>query len=116
MPCRTGWCSRWSGPADARGSRQRPTRGPIYFTRTTDEGEAWEEARSLFDPGRNSQTIGDHRQAPDAGSLFLGDYIGLVDTDADGDGVSDTFVPFFTQSNSESDPATIYSSLASPQP
>ena len=33
-------------------------KGPIYFTRTTDGGETWEQARSLFDPGRNSQTIG----------------------------------------------------------
>jgi hypothetical protein len=69
----------------------------------------WEETRI-------TPTSFDHRQAPDAGGLFLGDYIGLVDTDADGDGVSDTFVPFFTQSNDESDPSTIYSSLVSPQP
>ena len=33
-------------------------KGPIYFTRTTDGGATWEQARSLFDPGRNNQTIG----------------------------------------------------------
>ena len=58
----------------------------------------------------------DLRQAPVANGYFLGDYIGLAATDADDDGTEDTFVSFFTQSNSASDPATIYSSQISPQP
>jgi hypothetical protein len=33
-------------------------RGPSYFARTTDGGEAWEPARVIFDPGLNNQTIG----------------------------------------------------------
>lgn len=33
-------------------------KGPAYFTRTTDGGDTWEEARSIYDPGRNNQTIG----------------------------------------------------------
>lgn len=33
-------------------------KGPAYFTRTTDGGETWEEARPIYDPGRNNQTIG----------------------------------------------------------
>lgn len=32
--------------------------GPTYFTRTTDDGATWEMARSIFNPGRNDQTIG----------------------------------------------------------
>jgi hypothetical protein len=32
--------------------------GPTYFARTVDGGETWEQARSIYDPGVNSQTIG----------------------------------------------------------
>jgi hypothetical protein len=32
--------------------------GPAYFTRTTDGGLTWEPARSIYDPGISSQTIG----------------------------------------------------------
>jgi hypothetical protein len=32
--------------------------GPAWFARTTDGGLTWEEARPIFDPGTNSQTIG----------------------------------------------------------
>ena len=32
--------------------------GPTIFARTTDGGNTWEAARSIFDPGPNSQTIG----------------------------------------------------------
>ena len=58
----------------------------------------------------------DMRQAPVAVGYFLGDYIGLTGTDDNDDGASDTFVAFFAQSNNPADPATIYSSLISPQP
>ena len=33
------------------------SRGPTYFSRTTDGGTTWEVARSIYDPGANSQTI-----------------------------------------------------------
>src|SRR6185312_11798852 len=33
-------------------------RGPIWFARSTNGGASWEQARSLFDPGQNDQTIG----------------------------------------------------------
>jgi hypothetical protein len=33
-------------------------RGPAWFSRTTDGGETWESARQIFDPGQESQTIG----------------------------------------------------------
>ena len=58
----------------------------------------------------------DMRQAPVAVGYFLGDYIGLTGTDENDDGASDTFVAFFAQSNNAADPATVYSSLVSPQP
>ena len=32
--------------------------GPAFFARTTDGGNTWEGARSIFDPGPRSQTIG----------------------------------------------------------
>ncbi len=32
--------------------------GPSFFARTTDGGNTWEGARSIFDPGLSSQTIG----------------------------------------------------------
>jgi hypothetical protein len=33
-------------------------RGPASFSRTTDGGNTWEPARLIYDPGQNSQTIG----------------------------------------------------------
>jgi hypothetical protein len=33
-------------------------RGPAWFSRTTDGGNTWEPARLIYDPGQNSQTIG----------------------------------------------------------
>lgn len=45
-------------------------------------------------------------QAPFAGGLFLGDYVGLTN-------VGDSFAPVFTQSNSSDDPATEYFSSVS---
>ena len=32
--------------------------GPAYFVRTVDAGASWEAARPIYDPGANSQTIG----------------------------------------------------------
>jgi hypothetical protein len=33
-------------------------KGPVYFSRTTDGGQSWEAARSIYDPAGNNQTIG----------------------------------------------------------
>jgi Neuraminidase (sialidase) len=33
-------------------------RGPIAFTRTTNDGATWEPVRIIYDPGQNNQTIG----------------------------------------------------------
>ena len=32
-------------------------RGPIWFNRSTDNGNSWEDARQIYDPGQNDQTI-----------------------------------------------------------
>jgi hypothetical protein len=33
-------------------------RGPAWLSKTTDGGKTWSTAREIFDPGQNSQTIG----------------------------------------------------------
>jgi hypothetical protein len=33
-------------------------KGPVVFTRTTNDGASWERPRIVYDPGRNNQTIG----------------------------------------------------------
>src|SRR6266516_4593827 len=38
--------------------RAHAFRGPTWFSKTTDGGKTWSTARSIFDPGQNSQTIG----------------------------------------------------------
>jgi hypothetical protein len=38
--------------------RAHAFRGPTWFSRTTDGGNTWSTARPIFDPGQNSQTIG----------------------------------------------------------
>jgi hypothetical protein len=38
--------------------RAHAFRGPTWFSKTTDGGNTWSTARPIFDPGQNSQTIG----------------------------------------------------------
>jgi len=38
--------------------RAHAFRGPTWFSKTTDGGKTWTGTRSIFDPGQNSQTIG----------------------------------------------------------
>ena len=38
--------------------RAHAFRGPTWFSRTTDGGRTWTGTRPVFDPGQNSQTIG----------------------------------------------------------
>ena len=44
-------------------------RGPAYFARTTDGGRTWEPAREIFDPGLNSQTVGNQIVVAPDGTL-----------------------------------------------
>ncbi len=38
--------------------RAHAFRGPAWFAKTTDGGQTWTGTRAIFDPGQNSQTIG----------------------------------------------------------
>jgi len=38
--------------------RAHAFRGPTWFSKTTDGGQTWTGTRAIFDPGQNSQTIG----------------------------------------------------------
>lgn len=38
--------------------RAHASRGPTWFSKTTDGGKTWTGTRAIFDPGQNSQTIG----------------------------------------------------------
>jgi hypothetical protein len=38
--------------------RAHAFRGPTWFSKTTDGGKTWTDTRAIFDPGQNSQTIG----------------------------------------------------------
>lgn len=43
---------------DASALRALAFKGPVAFTRTTNDGASWEPVRLVYDPGRNNQTIG----------------------------------------------------------
>jgi BNR repeat-like domain len=44
-------------------------RGPIWFNRSTDNGDSWEDARQIYDPGQNDQTIASQIVVPPDGTL-----------------------------------------------
>ena len=44
-------------------------RGPIWFNRSTDNGDSWEDARQIYDPGQNDQTIASQIVVPPNGTL-----------------------------------------------
>jgi hypothetical protein len=51
--------------------RAHAFRGPTWFSKTTDGGKTWTAARPIFDPGQNSQTIGNVIVAdPRTGTLY----------------------------------------------
>jgi hypothetical protein len=45
-------------------------RGPIWFGRSTDSGDNWEDARQIYDPGQNDQTIANQIVVPPDGTLI----------------------------------------------
>ncbi len=51
---------RLQGPSQSPDAalRARAFRGPTWFSMTTDGGQTWTGTRAIFDPGQNSQTIG----------------------------------------------------------
>jgi hypothetical protein len=55
--------------------RAHAFRGPTWFSKTTDGGKTWTGTRAVFDPGQNSQTIGnvivvDSSTGPSRGTLY----------------------------------------------
>jgi hypothetical protein len=49
----------------------RAFRGPTWFSKTADGGQTWTGTRAIFDPGQNSQTIGNViLVAPKSGKLY----------------------------------------------
>jgi hypothetical protein len=44
-------------------------RGPIWFNRSTNGGTSWEQARQIYDPGQNDQTIASQILVPPDGTL-----------------------------------------------
>ena len=54
-------------------------RGPTWFSKTTDGGKTWTGTRAIFDPGQNSQTIGNQVVVdPKTGVLY--DFFQLFQT------------------------------------
>ena len=51
---------RLAGPSQAPDAalHARAYRGPTWFSKTSDGGHTWTGTRAIFDPGQNSQTIG----------------------------------------------------------
>lgn len=52
--------------------------GPAYFSRTTDGGQSWEPARAIYNPGANSQTLGNQLVVLPDGTLvdFFNEILG----------------------------------------
>ena len=52
--------------------------GPTWFSETTTGGNGWSEARPIFDPGQNSQTLGNQIVVAPNGTLY--DFFDLFST------------------------------------
>jgi hypothetical protein len=61
--------------------RAHAFRGPTWFSKTTDGGLNWTSARPIFDPGQNSQTIGNQVVVAPNGTLY--DFFELFQTTGD---------------------------------
>jgi hypothetical protein len=58
--------------AAGRGVPLVPTKGPVWFARTTDGGVTWEPGRPIYDPGTGRQTIGNQIVVLPDGTLLDG--------------------------------------------
>ena len=54
-------------------------KGPAWFSRTTDGGVSWEEAREIYDPGSNGETLGHQIVVLPDGTLI--DFFTKIETD-----------------------------------
>jgi hypothetical protein len=59
--------------------RAHAFRGPTWFSKTTDGGQTWTGTRPIFDPGQNSQTIG-NLIVVDPGNGTLYDFFEQIST------------------------------------
>ena len=53
--------------------------GPVWFSRTTDGGDTWEEAREIFTPGTIAQTIGNQIVVLPDNDQFDGELVDFFD-------------------------------------
>jgi hypothetical protein len=63
-------------------------KGPIYLARSTDGGDSWETARSIYDPGGNNQTIGNQIVVQPDGTVidFFTEILNFKNNDQNGRG------------------------------
>ncbi len=63
-------------------------KGPIYFARSTDGGDTWEQARPIYDPGANDQTIGNQIVVLPDGTVidFFTELLNVENSDQEGPG------------------------------
>jgi hypothetical protein len=54
-------------------------RGPTWFSRTTNGGSGWEEARIIFEPGTNNQTIANQIVVLPDNAQFNGELVDVFD-------------------------------------
>jgi hypothetical protein len=70
------WDRLQTAQADVNNAENRPGlgfKGPIWFTRSTNQGASYEPARKIYETGANKQTIGNQivvEPASEGGSLF----------------------------------------------
>ena len=98
-------------------------RGPTWFSKTTDGGKTWTGIRAIFDPGQNSQTIGNQIVVnPHTGVLYdffqriqttgspkftpRGNSIGFISSSDGGDTWSPPTVVSDAQTVADTDPNT----------
>jgi hypothetical protein len=55
------------------------SRGPTWFSRTTDGGDSWETARPIFEPGTQNQTIGNQIVVLPDNAQFDGELVNVFD-------------------------------------
>jgi hypothetical protein len=90
-------------------------RGPTWFSRTTDGGKTWTGTRAIFDPGQNSQTIG-NQVVVDPRTGILYDFFTLFQTTGSPNftprGVSAAFISSSDGGNTWSQPTVVSSQQA----